>query len=426
MRILIGLTEIAGYYQHLKSGFQELGVEYSYIDLSGNPFYSKEQDANQFERLITWVGRKNASTHNSGILRKIFWKAIKTFLSLLIFLWALPRHDVFVFGYGISFFFLYDLPLLKFFNKKVIVVFHGTDSRPAYLGYPEKIKGKASIEAIIKHTRQQKRMVRKVEAHADVVICHSLSAHLLEKPFIQYISIGLPFPPQQYQQPQPDTTQASFGDAVRILHSPSNPKMKGTDRIRQAIQNLQRKGYNIDFIQISGKPNQVVLQELSRCDFVVDELYSDVRMAGFAVEAASFGKPAVVGGYAGPELERTIAPGGLAPSHFCHPDEIETAIEKLIIDPSYRLDLGQRARKFVEENWTARQVAQRYIRLIQGEIPPEWYYDPQDIRYLYGCGITVQQARSTIAEIIQKDGVQALQLSDKPELEQSYLDLIKN
>lgn len=43
--------------------------------------------------------------------------------------------------------------------------------------------------------------------------------------------------------------------------------------------------------------NATVLQELQQCDFVIDELYSDVPLAMLATEAAIFGKPVIVGGY---------------------------------------------------------------------------------------------------------------------------------
>jgi len=44
-------------------------------------------------------------------------------------------------------------------------------------------------------------------------------------------------------------------------------------------------------------PNHAVLEELGKCDFVIDQAFADYGMAGFATEAAWFGKTAVVGGY---------------------------------------------------------------------------------------------------------------------------------
>ena len=95
---------------------------------------------------------------------------------------------------------------------------------------------------------------------------------------------------------------------IRILHSPSSPEVKGTYLIRQAINALKAKGYPIDYVEIMGKPNTVVIAELEKCDFIVDQLYSDTPMSGFATEAAFFGKTAVVGGYGWQEVEKLFSP----------------------------------------------------------------------------------------------------------------------
>ena len=62
----------------------------------------------------------------------------------------------------------------------------------------------------------------------------------------------------------------------------------------------------------SGQPNSVVLEQLARCDFIIDQLYADFPMPGFATEAAWFGKPAVTAGYALDLWKRTL------PKRKCH------------------------------------------------------------------------------------------------------------
>ena len=55
-----------------------------------------------------------------------------------------------------------------------------------------------------------------------------------------------------------------------------------------------------------------ILAELARCDFVIDQLYSDYPLPGLATEAAWFGKPTVVGGYA----QYAIRPARLLVPHL--------------------------------------------------------------------------------------------------------------
>src|SRR3990170_1211052 len=78
-----------------------------------------------------------------------------------------------------------------------------------------------------------------------------------------------------------------FGYKTSFLHFYDLPILK-------FIKKMQLKGHSIELIEIIRKTNAEVLDELSRCDFIIDELYSDAAMAGFATEAAFFGKPAIV------------------------------------------------------------------------------------------------------------------------------------
>jgi hypothetical protein len=229
--------------------------------------------------------------------------------------------------------------------------------------------------------------------------------------------IGFPF-----DRPQPKPQGDSDTTTVRILHSPSRPLSKGTPQIRQAIEHLRAKGLGIEYIEITGKPNHEVLAQLVRCDFVVDQLYSDLLLSGFATEAAFFGKPAVVGGY-GLEAARRCYPDGEAPpSHICRPDDIETAIEKLVVDRAYRLQLGKDAQAFVRTQWSPVNVAQRYLQLIRGDVPAEWVCLPDDVSYLHGYGLPEQKVKQLVSDFIHQGGKACLQLADKPALERKFVE----
>lgn len=414
MRIFIGITEIAGYYGNLQKGFRDLGIACDFINLYESAFYHQPDEKSSLPRqLIRWVAAKNASTTGAPLGRRIFWKAVHTLIAMGVFLWALPRYDVFIFSYGITFLFFYDLPLLKFFKKKLVFVFNGSDTRPAYIGYPANRASGYSVEDCIRHARRQKRMVRTIERYADAVICHTLSAQFLEKPFVQFLCLGIPFQPPVSLP----VCQNSCGEGVRVLHSPSNPRLKGTPHIRQAVANVQGRGYAIDYVEISGKPNAVVLQELACCNFVVDELYSDTPMAGLATEAAFFGKPTVTAGYARDAVQRLLPAEMIPPSLYCHPSEIESAIQTLAADRDYCRTLGEQARNFVTENWNPCRVAEKYWRIIGGDIPSAWLFDPKEIEYFLGAAAPEEDIRYMVRKIIEKAGVQALHLTDKPALE---------
>jgi hypothetical protein len=219
----------------------------------------------------------------------------------------------------------------------------------------------------------------------------------------------------------PRSNLSTSNGNVRILHAPSRPEAKGTTRIRAAVASLLANGHHIELVEIVNRPNADVLQELARCDLVVDEVWSDTPMAGFAAEAACYGKPAIVGGYGWDLLREMVPAERFPPSHICHPDALEAAIERLVVDAEYRCELGEQARHFVESRWTCRKVAEAYLELIEGNGLERWLRDPKGRLYLQGCGMDEQRVRQTVRAFIERGGRAALQIGDRPDWEDAFV-----
>ncbi len=411
MRVFIGLTEIAGYYSNLKKGFDDLGVECNFISLEEHPFqYERGDGLDEHTPIKKLIRRYHLNREN-----RLYALMIK----LLIFLWALVGHDVFIFGFGSSFSFnFYDLPLLKLFGKKIIFIFNGSDSRPPYINGGFWAAG-MSTDSCIRVTAEQKERIRKIDKYADILINYPPQAYFHERPFVLGLAVGFPF---KYGSPGSDELRPREDGRIRILHAPSHPVAKGSDTIRKMIENLRKKGYPLDFIEITNVPHRKVIEEIRRCDFIVDQLYSDTPLPGFATEASYFGKPAVLGGYYHETLHEDVPPEHIPPGLYCHPDAMEETVEKLIVDEEYRREMGRKAKEYVRENLAPAKVAARYLRLIRGDVPESWYYDPQNISYLHGCGLSESHAREVLREVIAAGGPEALQLSDKPGLLQKFTE----
>ena len=128
----------------------------------------------------------------------------------------------------------------------------------------------------------------------------------------------------------------------------------------------------------------------------------------------------MIGGYYKNYIHNDCLPEHIPPSLYCHPDEITSAIERLIVDKEYRLELGRRAQEFVRTQCTPEQVARRYLQIIEGTIPEEYMFDPNTIRYVQGYGMPESQSKEIIRNMIEHYGIESLCLSDKPELEQRF------
>ncbi|MEN8208618.1 MAG: hypothetical protein ABFR50_05125 [Candidatus Fermentibacteria bacterium] len=432
-RIFLGIGEVAGYYTNLKKGFDEIGVKSYFFSIDGHPFdYGTGKKQNPFMRFLKFLLSRKMSSKRRKSLSEIWWTlllvAILFPVRLSLLVWSLFWCDVFVFHgtssffHGTSSFFeMYDLPILKLFRKRIVWVFHGSDTRPSYLsGSSISMDYGCSIEKTVRIAKKQKRWVRRIERYADIIISHPPSSHFNEKRFVRYLSVGNPFHCEYNIDSEKDT--AENNGKLRIVHAPSFSEFKGSGIFRDIIRRMKSKGYSLEFVEIIGKPNSVVLKELADCDFVIDQLYSDTVMAGLSTEASFFGKPAAVGGYASLDDMGILAGAPAPPTEYQHPDDIESAIEKLITNRDYRIELGEKAQRFVLEQWAPAAVAQRFLRVINDDCPEEWLYDPQDIRYRNGCGISEQNAKALLGEFLEHAGKEGLCLPDKPELENRIIE----
>jgi hypothetical protein len=421
-KIFIGPIEISGYFANLASGMRSLGADVTFITYSKHIFGYVGEDESSLVGFIKWLRSRYLQTTNKNFLIRIFWLGLWQMAEVIFFLTALIRFDVFIFGFGQSLLWRnMDLPILRLFGKKIIFMMGmGSEMRPPYVdGTFQSANGdiQPSVDMLRKLTIRTINRVRRVERYSNFIIGAPYSSTpFSKKMLINSFVFGIPL-----QHKTTLLTPELNKSSTIVLHTPSHPAGKGTIKIRQVINSLKNQGYKIEFIEIIGRPNAEVLDALKKCDFVIDQLYSDTPMGGLSTEAACFGKPSVVGGYRLHELKKYMPDGMLPPSQLCHPDQLESAVVQLIADHNYRTSLGQKAYDFVQMKWAADKVAERYLRLLSGDIPEKWMLNPNDVVYFHGAGQAESQSKKNIQNLVAEFGVSALQLSHRPDLEQAFL-----
>jgi len=433
MTILVGPTEIAGYYSSLVHGLRACGCEAIYGVIHSNHFaYGQEHPCGHLRRLclFLWVWGANRRTN---LLIWLFARLMHQLLGALYFLFLLPWLDAAIFGFGHSYLpFNLDLPLLRLCGKVVIVnLGHGSDMRPAYVDgsyLQDDGSGFIAVERLVAIAKRSRSRVRWIERWATYFIGAPLSSSVFaSRSYVNWFAIGIPFSgSSDLAAPLPSSAETearcSSFNLLKIIHAPSKPLVKGSSLIRQAIHNLQQIGFRIDYQELHGLPNHEVLDALSRCDLVVDQLFSDTPMAGLAVEAAFYGKPSLVAGYGLRQLNLLLPETYRPPTFTCHPDDFEFTLHRLLTQPELLRHVGDQAREFVTNAWGPTVVAERYLRLIRRDVPSDWWFDPRQLNYLHGCGMPESQLMQSVARVVQAFGLKGLQLSHRPDLEQSYLD----
>lgn len=412
LRIFLGLTEIAGYYSNLRDGFRALGYTADFIPFSVHPYaYAKADGQGWLIRTIRALNEKLPELSQWYWPGNILYVIGYAVLSGLFFCWALFRYDVFILGARSHFLpGMIDLPLLRLCGKRIVCVFHGSDSRPPYLNG---IHAQKSPRDLLRQTRRVKREVDRINRYANHIIDHPPTSHFHRRPVIKWLSMGIPFSAIELETstrgPEKKTT-------VQIVHAPSRPREKGSDRILEAVAKLKAEGLPLQLTTLVDKPNQEVLAALANCDFVVDELYSDTTMAGLATEAAWFGKPSIVGGYEINELRQCTDKSELPPAHVTAPEEVATAIRTLAMDTPYRISLGASARDFVRNRWSPTNVARRYIKLVEEGPSQTWLWHPHQNKFIHGWGLPKNEGRNLLVGYLDHYGPEGLCLPDKPEL----------
>ncbi|SEE43528.1 glycosyltransferase family 1 protein [Pseudomonas anguilliseptica] len=135
---------------------------------------------------------------------------------------------------------------------------------------------------------------------------------------------------------------------LRIVHAPSNRKVKGSDLILSALDRLRAKGFEFELLLVEGMSNAEARKVYESADVLVDQLFAG-WYGGLAVELMALGKPVLVYirdedlGFIPPEMKADL------PFLQITPVTVEDALRDLLLMPRESLvALGKRSRAFVE------------------------------------------------------------------------------
>lgn len=135
---------------------------------------------------------------------------------------------------------------------------------------------------------------------------------------------------------------------LRIVHAPSNRKVKGSDLILHALDRLRDQGFLFELLLVEGMSNADAREVYQSADVLVDQLFAG-WYGGLAVELMAMGKPVLVYirdedlGFIPPEMKSDL------PFLQITPTTVEEVLRDLLLMPRESLvALGKRSRAFVE------------------------------------------------------------------------------
>jgi hypothetical protein len=144
---------------------------------------------------------------------------------------------------------------------------------------------------------------------------------------------------------------------LRISHTPTNTKLKGSDDLRKVVIRLQDRGVPVELDLIKDVTLRQALERQSSSDCCFDSFWLGIQGSGLQMAAM---EQAVVAGDAENRdiYQRRI---GYVPYTFANDSqELARQIERLAMDPAYRAQEAKRVTTYCEDYHDYAAVAQRY------------------------------------------------------------------
>jgi len=152
------------------------------------------------------------------------------------------------------------------------------------------------------------------------------------------------------------------GQPVRVLHAPTDRRIKGTPYVIQAVEQLKREGFNIDFRLVENMSHKEAMREYRESHIVIDQLRAGGGGGVLAVECLALGKIVVA-----PRAEGFDPPDPRWPAD---PDTLLDQLRRLLQQPERWPELAAQGRRFVEQRHDSRAVAKQLIALYEGAPAP--------------------------------------------------------
>ena len=133
---------------------------------------------------------------------------------------------------------------------------------------------------------------------------------------------------------------------IKIVHSPTNRKYKGTDKIIEVIRKVSEKR-NIEFILLENADREKVLKIKSECDLAIDQVGGELGGTGYgknSIENLSMGIPTFTE-FTGDYLKF------IQDNPFIHStiDTLEENIISMTDNESLRISVSEKGRKWAEK-----------------------------------------------------------------------------
>jgi hypothetical protein len=274
---------------------------------------------------------------------------IRPIIKIFLLIVQLISKDSFVFLSNISLLPNYwDLPIIKFFKKKIAIIYVGCDIRCRDI-----IMKENRPFPLCKHCPfpcdmlKKEALVRRAEKYADVIFSQPEYSQLLR------ISYEYWFVPIDTEELKPNYV---CREIPLVVHATGRRGAKGTRFILRVIEQLKKEGIKFEFLLLEGIPNQLVLEKVKEADIVIDQVING-WYGLFSTESMALGKPVLC--YIIEKYKKEYEPN--LPIVNTDRNHIAENLKTLIENSELRLKIAKESRVYAEEFHNSRRVASELI-----------------------------------------------------------------
>lgn len=202
----------------------------------------------------------------------------------------------------------------KRMGKKIVCCYYGSDLR---------VRG----------------LIKEMDEISDLNITSEYD-HLALKKDIHYLFY--PYDPSELPQ-----KKLNRNEKVRIIHTPTNRKYKGTGLIISVIEKIQKEK-KIEFVLMENKPRSEVLEEKSKSDICIDQVGGTMGGTGYGkagLETLAMGIPTITN--MTKEYEQWLPENTFVIAN--DRSELYNRLNELIESAELRKDIGEKGKKWVDK-----------------------------------------------------------------------------
>lgn len=408
MKVFIGVANTANMGFIYKKGFTQIGCQADFFERSPHPFYNNVGQKKLFPlSLLLPVYKLYHHEDINPLENEILLSTLEQFLINQMLL----DYDLYIFINAETILpGNLDLPILRKHQKQVISIFSGSEVRESESA--SRLWNDFNINYTLPYIKTQplNNSISLLEMMFSNIYYPSMLKKSYQILMAEFFSDAiLSVPEQSALQSSPyypyihavDTESITFklprNTKARIVHIPSNPKVKRSDIILKALEEIKSEGVKFDLTAKTRIPHSEVKSLLSNADIVIDQL--NVFPALLSHESMASGCAVLTG----------INPLGLpipleeyaCPAVNITESNIKEITKKIITDIDLSRALAVLGQDYIMSYCTPKKGAERLISYLERSKKRDYdYYPVYFFKHL--PVINGQQRHSMIEYLLKK------------------------